>query len=126
MKGVVRLGVPITDTVYVHVRVAAAFGIGFLVLGLILRRVRRAYPGFFRFWLTALVVLVAQMVLGEVQYRNALPWGLVLLHVFLAATIWGLSVAITAALWRPPAALAGAAPVRTPAQSAPLGPVVRE
>ena len=87
---------------------------------------RRAYPGFFRLWFTSLVVLVAQMILGEVQYRNALPWGLVLLHVFLAATIWGLSVAITAALWRPPAALAGAAAVRTPVQSAPLGPAVRE
>jgi cytochrome c oxidase assembly protein subunit 15 len=126
MKGVVRLGIPITDTVYVHVRVAAAFGIGFLVLGYMLLRVRRAYPGFFRLWFTALVVLVAQMILGEVQYRNALPWGLVLLHVFLAATIWGLSVAITAALWRPPAALAAAASVRTPVQSAPLGSAVRE
>ena len=30
------------------------------------------------------------MILGEVQYRNALPWGLVLVHVFLAATIWSL------------------------------------
>ena len=68
---------------------------------------RRAYPGLLRLWAGALVVLVAQMILGEVQYRNALPWGLVLLHVFLAATIWALSVAITAALWRPPAALAG-------------------
>ena len=30
-KGVKRLGIPITDTVYVHVRVAAAFGIGVLI-----------------------------------------------------------------------------------------------
>jgi cytochrome c oxidase assembly protein subunit 15 len=125
-KGVERLGVPITDTVYVHVRVAAAFGIGFLVLGFILLRVRRAYPGFFALWSVALVEHVAQMILGEVQYRNALPWGLVLVHVFLAATIWGLSVAITAALWRPPAALAGAAAARTTLKSAPLGPAVRE
>jgi hypothetical protein len=66
------------------------------------------------------------MILGEVQYRNALPWGLVLVHVFLAATIWGLSVAITAALWRPPAALAGATAARTTVKSAPLGPPVRE
>ena len=125
-KGVERLGVPITDTVYVHVRVAAAFGIGFLVLGYMLLRVRRAYPGLFRLWVVALLVLVAQSILGEVQYRNALPWGLVLVHVFLAATIWGLAVALTAALWRPPAALAGAATVRAATQSAPLGQAVRE
>ena len=99
-KGVERLGVGITDTVYVHVRVAAAFGIGFLVLGFVLLRVRNAYPGLFRLWIGALLVLVAQSILGEVQYRNALPWGLVLVHVFLAATIWALAVALTAALWR--------------------------
>jgi len=125
-KGVKRLGLMITDTVYVHVRVAAAFGIGFLILGYFLLRARRAYPGLFRLWSAALVVLVAQAILGEVQYRNALPWGLVLVHVFLAATIWGLAVSLTAALWRPPAALTGAAPVRAPVQSAPLGQPVRE
>lgn len=125
-EGVERLGIPITDTVYVHVRVAAAFGIGFLILGFVLLRARRAYPGLFGLWLVALVVLVAQSILGEVQYRNALPWGLVLVHVFLAATIWCLSVAITAALWRPPAALTGAATARAPLQSAPLGQAVRE
>ncbi len=125
-KGIDRLGVPITDTVYVHVRVAAAFGIGFLVLGYMLLRARRAYPGVFRLWLVSLVVLVAQSILGEVQYRNALPWGLVLLHVFLAAAIWGFAVAITAALWRPPAALTGLAAVEAPMQSAPLGSAVHE
>ena len=39
-------------------------------------------------------VLLAQMVVGEVQYRNALPWGLVLVHVVLAAAIWALTVAL--------------------------------
>jgi cytochrome c oxidase assembly protein subunit 15 len=124
-KGVERLGVSIVDTVYVHVRVAAAFGIGFLLLGLFLWRSRSALPGVFRLWGAALVVLVAQMILGEVQYRNALPWGLVLLHVFLAATIWSLVVVIAQVLWRPPAALA-AAPRAVPAASAPVGHPVRE
>jgi cytochrome c oxidase assembly protein subunit 15 len=125
-KGVKRLGIAITDTVYVHVRVAAVFGIGFLILGFVLRRVRQAYPGLLRLWSAALVVLVAQAILGEVQYRNALPWGLVLLHVFLAASIWMLSVALAVALWRPPAALATVAQVREPVRSAALGPAVRE
>ena len=110
-----------------HVRVAAAFGIGFLVLGFfLLARRATPIPASSGSGPVLLVVLVAQMILGEVQYRNALPWGLVLVHVFLAATIWALAVALTAALWRPPAALAGAATARVPLQSAPVGAAVRE
>jgi cytochrome c oxidase assembly protein subunit 15 len=101
-----RLGVAITDTVYVHVRVAAAFGIGVLVVGWFLWRLRARYPGVFALWGALLAVLVAQAILGEVQYRNALPWGLVLVHVALAAAIWGLTVAIAYVLWRPPGRLA--------------------
>jgi len=101
-----RLGIAITETVYVHVRVAAAFGIGVLVVGWLLWRLRASYPGVIRLWSLLLVALVAQAILGEVQYRNALPWGLVLVHVFLAATIWALSLALAYVLWRPPAALA--------------------
>lgn len=101
-----RLGVAITETVYVHVRVAAAFGIGVLVVGWFLWRLRASYPGVVRLWALLLASLVAQSILGEVQYRNALPWGLVLGHVFLAATIWVLSLALAYVLWRPPARLA--------------------
>lgn len=100
--GVKRLGVQITDTVYVHVRVAAAFGIGVLVVGWFLARVRQRYPGVFVLWALLLVALACQAIVGEVQYRNALPWGLVLLHVALAATIWVLTVGIAYVLWRPP------------------------
>jgi cytochrome c oxidase assembly protein subunit 15 len=101
-----RLGVEIADTVYVHVRVAAVFGIGVLVVGWMLYRLRDRYPGVFALWGALLGALVAQAIVGEVQYRNALPWGLVLVHVALAAAIWALTVAIAYALWRPPARLA--------------------
>ncbi len=101
-----RLGVAITDAVYVHVRAAAAYGIGFLVVGWFLLRLRRAYPGIVRAAAALLVVLLAQTVLGEVQYRSALPWGLVLAHVALAASIWVLTVFVAYCLWRPPAPLA--------------------
>ena len=101
-----RLGIAITETVYVHVRVAAAFGIGVLGIGWFLWRLRESHPGIVRLWAFLLAALVAQAILGEVQYRNALPWGLVLMHVFLAATIWALSLALAYVLWRPPAALA--------------------
>ena len=101
-----RLGLGIVDTVYVHVRVAAAFGIGVLVVGWLLWRMRETYPGLVRIWGGLLIVLIAQAILGEVQYRNALPWGLVLVHVALAASIWAFSLALAFALWRPPAPLA--------------------
>ena len=101
-----RLGVAITETVYVHVRVAAAFGIGVLAVGWFLWKLRESYPGIVRLWSLLLTALVAQGILGEVQYRNGLPWGLVLVHVFLAATIWALSLALAYVLWRPPTPLA--------------------
>jgi cytochrome c oxidase assembly protein subunit 15 len=97
-----RLGLGIADTVYVHVRVAAVFGIGVLVVGWLLRLIRSEYPGLLRIWIGLLAVLVAQAILGEVQYRNSLPWGLVLVHVVLATAIWGISLALAFVLWRPP------------------------
>jgi cytochrome c oxidase assembly protein subunit 15 len=101
-----RLGIAITDTVYVHVRVAGAFGLGVLLVGWFLWRLRKEYPGILGLWAALLAVLVTQAILGEVQYRNALPWGLVLAHVALAAAIWALTVTIAYALWRPPGRLA--------------------
>ena len=100
-----RLGLGIVDTVYVHVRVAAAFGIGVLVVGWLLWRLRAAFPGVFRLWAVLLGLLVAQAILGEIQYRSALPWGLVLVHVALAAAIWSSSLALAWVLWRPPTPL---------------------
>jgi cytochrome c oxidase assembly protein subunit 15 len=100
-----RLGIGIVDAVYVHVRVAAAFGIGLLVVASWLLRHRRDAPGVAVLAGLLLALLVAQAVLGEVQYRSHLPWGLVLAHVFLAATIWATTVALVYTIWRPPARL---------------------
>jgi len=105
-SGVRRLGIDIRDTVYVHVRVATAFAIGVLVVGYVLWRLRGSYPGLFRIWLALAFVAGAQAVVGEVQYRTALPWQLVLVHVLLAASIWALTLTIAYAVWRPPAPLA--------------------
>jgi heme A synthase len=46
-------------------------------------------------------LLLAQMAIGEIQYRSRLPWGLVLVHVTLAAVVWGVLSAFVAMLWRP-------------------------
>jgi heme A synthase len=47
-----------------------------------------------------LALLVVQMVVGEIQWRNQLPWWLVLVHVVLATAVWGGMVTL-AALLRP-------------------------
>jgi len=103
-----RLGLGVTDTVYVHVRATAVFGIGLVVLGFFLWRLRRELPGIARGAAVLLGVLVVQMAVGEIQYRNALPWWLVIIHVSLAATIWTLTVAIAYSLHRPAAPLVAA------------------
>jgi cytochrome c oxidase assembly protein subunit 15 len=115
-----RLGLEITDAVYVHVRANAVYGLGVLLIGWFLVRERRTAPGVGRLGLLLLGLLVVQMVLGEVQYRNALPWGLVLVHVFLAAAIWTLTVAVAYVLWRPPVTLLAA---RAPEGQSPSGTV---
>jgi heme A synthase len=46
-------------------------------------------------------VLVVQMTVGEIQYRTELPWGLVLLHVILASSVWAATAAFVTLLWRP-------------------------
>jgi len=100
-----RLGVEITDAMYVHVRASAVFGIGFLIVGAWLVRNRRAAPGVLRLGALLLAVLVGQMILGEIQYRNAIPWGMVLVHVLLSATIWTLMVSLAHVAYRPPVTL---------------------
>ncbi len=102
-----RLGLGIADTVYVHVRATAVFGIGVLLVGAWLLRARPSIPGVGRLGASLLLVLVVQMAVGEVQYRNALPWGLVLVHVALGAAVWGLTVAVSYLLWRPQELVSG-------------------
>jgi heme A synthase len=70
--------------------------------------------------LVLLSVLLVQMLVGEIQYRNALPWGLVLVHVTLAATIWALTVGVAYTLWRPPLALVARSTERVEALGEPL------
>jgi cytochrome c oxidase assembly protein subunit 15 len=92
--------------VYWHVRAVAVFGIVFLVLAAWAWTRRTSYPWLVRGCAGLLLILVAQMTIGEVQYRTYgdVPWWLVLLHVATAATLVGWTVALAARLWRPVAA----------------------
>jgi cytochrome c oxidase assembly protein subunit 15 len=88
------------SAVYVHVRATAIFGTLFLVLlGWLFSR-REQLPRLFRAALVLLGVLLAQMIIGEIQYRTHLPWGVVLVHVALAGAVWAGTVAFVTLLWR--------------------------
>ena len=100
-----RLGILI-DSVYVHVRATAVFGILFAALLALLWRRRALVPGVAKVAAVLLAVLLVQMAVGEIQWRNALPWGVVLVHVALAAAVWALTVLLAAVVWRTPAPLA--------------------
>ena len=102
-EGIERIG-NLEDAIYVHVRATAVFGVGFLVvLAALFRRRTRGLESTVAAAL--LIVLLLQMVVGEVQWRSQLPWWLVLVHVVLATAIWSGVVAL-AALLRPSLAAA--------------------
>jgi cytochrome c oxidase assembly protein subunit 15 len=83
---------------WLHVRAVAVFGLSFLVLLLWLGQRRSR---FLPLATIVLVVLGAQMAVGEIQYRVEMVWWLVLIHVSLAATLWAAITALVASLWRP-------------------------
>jgi cytochrome c oxidase assembly protein subunit 15 len=93
------------DAVDLHVRATAAFGITFLLLLAWLYRNRTRAGLLVPAALTLLLLLLVQMAVGELQWRNQLPWWLVLIHVGLAALVWAWTVALVTALWRTPARL---------------------
>jgi cytochrome c oxidase assembly protein subunit 15 len=86
------------SAVWLHVRATAVFGVSFLALIALLSARAAAYV---RPALAVLGLLVVQMVVGEIQYRTHLPWGVVLVHVVLASLVWAAMVAFVATMWRP-------------------------
>jgi heme a synthase len=87
--------------VYAHGAVVGVFLITFLFsLGYLAARRERSHR-LFLLGAAVFAILLAQMGLGELQWRTHLPWGLVLLHVFLAATVWVGTIALATLFWRP-------------------------
>ena len=82
----------------VHVWITGSFGIAFAgllgCLWLARHELRHAA------WLggAVLVVLVTQMIVGEVQRNNGLPWELVLAHVAMGSAIWAGMVGVAVQL----------------------------
>lgn len=87
--------------VYVHGAIVGIFLCAFLfTLGYLAARRDRSRR-LFNFGLGVLALLLVQMGLGEIQWRTHLPWGLVLVHVFVAAAVWVGVVALATLFFRP-------------------------
>jgi heme a synthase len=87
--------------IYAHGAIVGVFLITFLFsLGYLAARRDRS-PRLFAFGAVVFALLLLQMGLGELQWRTHLPWGMVLVHVFLAATVWIGTVALATLFWRP-------------------------
>ncbi|MGH2934723.1 MAG: COX15/CtaA family protein [Gaiellaceae bacterium] len=101
-KVVPRLGT-FHPAVWLHVRAVAAFGIVFLVLAGWTWVRRREFGWLLRGCAGLLVILLAQMGLGELQYRTygTVSWWVVVLHVVAAAAVFAWTVGVVARLWRP-------------------------
>jgi len=85
-----------------HGAAVAVLGCSLMFLiGYLLAR-RSAIGGRYAAGVVGLAGLVlVQMALGDIQYRTHLPWGLVLVHVAVAATVWAWTVALVTLMWRP-------------------------
>jgi cytochrome c oxidase assembly protein subunit 15 len=87
---------------YVHVRATAIFAVLFVSFVVWVVRNRARWPLYAEGAGALLFLLLVQMGIGELQYRTHLPWWLVLIHVALAAGVWGSAVALVTAIQRPP------------------------
>jgi cytochrome c oxidase assembly protein subunit 15 len=78
----------LVDTTYVHVRVATAFAIAVAVLLVVLWRRELRPQRLGRLTAALLILLPLQAAIGEYQWHNQLPWGVVLAHVSVAGLVW--------------------------------------
>jgi cytochrome c oxidase assembly protein subunit 15 len=84
----------LVEALHIHIGATAVFGIAFLALLGVLAVERTRARGELALGGVILTLLVGQMAVGEVQWREGLPWELVLVHVTLATAVWGCVVAL--------------------------------
>lgn len=90
-----RFGV-LDHAAYVHVRAVIALLVIAIIAGWAIWR-RRGDRDLVRPALILIPLLVAQVVIGEVQWRTELPWQVIVLHVTVAGLLWAVG---TATAWR--------------------------
>lgn len=101
------------DAAWVHVRAVAVLVVLMVVLGVWLWRERPADPFAGTLIAAFIPLMVAQIVVGELQYRHGLPWGVVALHVTISGILWIVGWALAWAVARPPVSRGTTAPART-------------
>ena len=84
----------LVNAVHIHIGATSIFGVAFLALLALLIAERRRARVELGLAGVVLCLLLAQMAVGEVQWRAALPWWLVLVHVSLATAVWVVVVAL--------------------------------
>jgi heme a synthase len=92
------------EALYVHIGATAVFGVTFLALVGVLLAARGRHGTDLELAAGVLGLLIAQVIVGEIQSRTELPWGLVLVHVALATAVWAGVVALAARLLAGPRA----------------------
>ena len=98
-KVIKRFGM-LDHAAYVHVRAVVALLILAIIVGWFVWR-RRGDRGLVVPALWFIPFFIAQVVVGEVQWHNQLPWQVVLVHVSIAGVVWGLGVSVAWRLARP-------------------------
>jgi heme a synthase len=86
------------EALHVHIGATAVFGVTFLALATALVLSRDRLRVELALAASVLGLLVTQMIVGEIQWRTELPWGVVLLHVALGTAVWAGIVALAARL----------------------------
>jgi heme A synthase len=76
------------DALHIHVGATGIFAIAFVGIVASLLWHRREAPGDLMFAAGVLGLLLVQMTVGDIQWREHLPWELVLVHVTLATAVW--------------------------------------
>ena len=91
------------SAVYWHVRAVAVFGVVLFALAAWAWQRRERFAWLLRGCAGLLALLLAQMAIGELQYRTygTVPWGVVVVHVALAASLFSWTVGLVGRLWRP-------------------------
>ncbi len=90
----------IDEAAALHVRVVAVFLVLALVLALWLW-IEGAPPDISLLSAAGGLALVAQIAVGEYQYRAGLPWQWVAVHVSVAALVWAIGIALAWRIARP-------------------------
>lgn len=98
---VVRRWGNLAELATVHVRAAFAFTVLAVVLVAWIWRERSVDRLTARLAAVCLPLVAVQIALGEYQYRNGLPWEVVVFHVSVAGLLWALMVGLCWGIGRP-------------------------